>query len=262
MCAHCQHCRQVPVVQLSACRPRQIEKPTGPHTMQLLCLATPEIFQSFFPFRVVWFHVVFQTSAHPFSNLIRLRCARQARRPSSRLQHPISAENGYVLAALSHVNTLMNCNLQQLTTHRIHSRPRIPWTRIRLTTLLLKQAQRPPGSKNSAGASKTSNAESKNSTRKLTICDATGKTTGLHVRIRRQQPVSPLTDETCILSVFPLIFHSINDEIPEASRPLITRLYQLWLVLVLTLILNMVACIFILLAGSSDGGRDLGASIG
>jgi len=60
----------------------------------------------------------------------------------------------------------------------------------------------------------------------------------------------------------PLIFHSIQDEIPEASRPLITRLYQLWLVLILTLIINMVACIFILLAGAADGGRDLGASIG
>lgn len=62
--------------------------------------------------------------------------------------------------------------------------------------------------------------------------------------------------------VFPLIFHSIKDEIPEASRPLITRLYQLWLVLVATLIINMVACIFILLAGAEEGGRDLGASIG
>jgi hypothetical protein len=65
-----------------------------------------------------------------------------------------------------------------------------------------------------------------------------------------------------ISPVLPLIFHSIQDEIPEASRPLITRLYQLWLVLSLTLIINMVACIFILLAGASDGGRDLGASIG
>ncbi|KAG6851023.1 Protein phosphatase PP2A regulatory subunit B [Arthromyces matolae] len=51
-------------------------------------------------------------------------------------------------------------------------------------------------------------------------------------------------------------------EIPEASQPLITRLYQLWLVLLATLILNMVACIFILLAGAAEGGRDLGASIG
>ncbi len=62
--------------------------------------------------------------------------------------------------------------------------------------------------------------------------------------------------------VFPLIFHSISEEIPEASQPLITRIYQLWLVLLGTLVLNMIACIFILIAGSSDGGRDVGASIG
>lgn len=62
--------------------------------------------------------------------------------------------------------------------------------------------------------------------------------------------------------VFPLIYHSISEEIPEASRPLITRLYQLWLVLLGTLIINMIACLFILLAGSSDGGKDLGGSIG
>ncbi|KAF8651446.1 hypothetical protein AX16_004745 [Volvariella volvacea WC 439] len=61
---------------------------------------------------------------------------------------------------------------------------------------------------------------------------------------------------------FPLIYHSIPDEIPEASRPLITRLYQLWLVLFGTLIINMVACILILIAGSADGGKDTGASIG
>ncbi|KAK0483695.1 scamp family-domain-containing protein [Armillaria novae-zelandiae] len=61
---------------------------------------------------------------------------------------------------------------------------------------------------------------------------------------------------------FPLIFHSISEEIPEASQPLITRIYQLWLVLLGTLVLNMIACIFILIAGSSDGGRDVGASIG
>ncbi|KDR81661.1 hypothetical protein GALMADRAFT_239750 [Galerina marginata CBS 339.88] len=61
---------------------------------------------------------------------------------------------------------------------------------------------------------------------------------------------------------FPLIFHSIKDEIPEASRPLITRLFQLWLVLLGTLIINMVACIFILTAGSDGGGSDLGGSLG
>jgi len=64
------------------------------------------------------------------------------------------------------------------------------------------------------------------------------------------------------VSVFPLIFHSIPDEIPEASRPIMTRIYQLWLVLLATLIINMVACIFILVSGSASGGADLGASIG
>lgn len=59
---------------------------------------------------------------------------------------------------------------------------------------------------------------------------------------------------------YPLIFHSIQEEIPEASRPLITRLYQLWLVLLLALIINMVANIFILTAGG--GGSGLGSSIG
>ncbi|KAL7283413.1 hypothetical protein ACG7TL_002843 [Trametes sanguinea] len=61
---------------------------------------------------------------------------------------------------------------------------------------------------------------------------------------------------------FPLIFHSIQDEIPQASQPLITRLYQLWLVLAGTLVVNMVACICILASGSSNGGSDLGSSIG
>ena len=62
--------------------------------------------------------------------------------------------------------------------------------------------------------------------------------------------------------VFPLIFHSIQDEIPSASQPLITRLYQIWLVLAGTLVVNMVACICILASGSSNGGSDLGSSIG
>ncbi|KAJ3498553.1 hypothetical protein NLJ89_g10204 [Agrocybe chaxingu] len=61
---------------------------------------------------------------------------------------------------------------------------------------------------------------------------------------------------------FPLIFHSIPDEIPEASRPLITRLFQLWLVLGATTVVNLVACIIALISGSSTGGADLGGSIG
>ncbi|KAH7107542.1 scamp-domain-containing protein [Auriculariales sp. MPI-PUGE-AT-0066] len=61
---------------------------------------------------------------------------------------------------------------------------------------------------------------------------------------------------------FPLIFHSVKDEIPEASQTVVTRLYQLWLVLFATLIINMVACIFILTSGEGDGAHDLGASLG
>ncbi|KAL0581585.1 hypothetical protein V5O48_000515 [Marasmius crinis-equi] len=61
---------------------------------------------------------------------------------------------------------------------------------------------------------------------------------------------------------FPIIYHDIKEEIPEGSRALVTRLYQLWLVLLATLIINLIACIFILIAGSNDGGRDVGSSIG
>lgn len=62
--------------------------------------------------------------------------------------------------------------------------------------------------------------------------------------------------------VFPFIYHSIPNEIPEPFQPLMTRLYQLWLVLFVTLIINMVACVFILTSGATDGGKDMGASLG
>ncbi|KZT09502.1 scamp-domain-containing protein [Laetiporus sulphureus 93-53] len=61
---------------------------------------------------------------------------------------------------------------------------------------------------------------------------------------------------------YPVIFHSIKDEIPEGFQQLITRLYQLWFVLVGTLVINMIACIFVLTSGSSNGASDLGSSIG
>ena len=60
---------------------------------------------------------------------------------------------------------------------------------------------------------------------------------------------------------FPLIYHSIPDEIPEPSRPLITRLFQLWLVLAATLIFNLVACIVLVVSGQGDGVRDLSGAI-
>jgi hypothetical protein len=106
----------------------------------------------------------------------------------------------------------------------------------------------------------TSKGESKNYIKKQNISEFTAGTTGPHVRLKLGSLAQTLRLNPTL--VFPLIFHSIADEIPEASRPLITRLYQLWLVLLFTLIINMVACVFVLLAGSSDGGRDLGGSIG
>ena len=60
---------------------------------------------------------------------------------------------------------------------------------------------------------------------------------------------------------FPLIFHSIPDEIPEPSRPLITRLFQLWLILAATLVINLVACIVLVVSGQGDGARDLSGAI-
>jgi secretory carrier-associated membrane protein len=91
-----------------------------------------------------------------------------------------------------------------------------------------------------------------------------------HIRTHGKNNWPPCLSSTRVLSpaltparsaVAPIIYHSIKEEIPEASQPLITRLYQLWLVLVATLIVNMVACVFILTAGSYDGGRDVGVSI-
>jgi secretory carrier-associated membrane protein len=42
---------------------------------------------------------------------------------------------------------------------------------------------------------------------------------------------------------------------------LITRLFQLWLVLAGTLIINLVACVFVLTSGASGGVSDLITSI-
>ncbi|EJD02344.1 scamp-domain-containing protein [Fomitiporia mediterranea MF3/22] len=77
---------------------------------------------------------------------------------------------------------------------------------------------------------------------------------------RQQQNMRPRKNNWPFF--FPLIYHEISDEIPTDSQPLMYHLYYLWLILGATLIVNMIACIFILLAGSSDGGRDLGSSIG
>lgn len=90
---------------------------------------------------------------------------------------------------------------------------------------------------------------------------STARTTFLPVSAHNVLLISNRVLNAQLFQVFPLIFHSINDEIPQDSRPLITRIFQLWLVLCVTLIINMVACIFILTSGGTDGGKDLAASI-
>jgi hypothetical protein len=59
----------------------------------------------------------------------------------------------------------------------------------------------------------------------------------------------------------PLLFHDIDEEIPATSRQIVSTLYRLWLLLVLTITLNLVACILLLVTGAEDGGKDLGGSI-
>ena len=100
--------------------------------------------------------------------------------------------------------------------------------------------------------------------KKLKTSENMAVTTGLLVSIFRSSSASQ--KPSCLflpelLVVFPLIYHDISEEIPEASRPLITRLYLLWLILAGTLIVNMVACIFVLTSGGSDGVKDLIISI-
>lgn len=56
---------------------------------------------------------------------------------------------------------------------------------------------------------------------------------------------------------YPLIYHDIEAEIPPDSQPIMQNLYKLWLLLVATLVVNMVACIFLLIQGASDGGKDM-----
>lgn len=55
----------------------------------------------------------------------------------------------------------------------------------------------------------------------------------------------------------PIIYHDIDAEIPPDSREAMQHIYILWLVLVGTLIVNLVACVFLLIQGSSDGIKDM-----
>lgn len=60
---------------------------------------------------------------------------------------------------------------------------------------------------------------------------------------------------------FPLIYHDIPAQIPEKYQSTVLTLYRVWMFLVLTLAMNLVACVFLLISGASNGGADLGAGI-
>ncbi|BGP22780.1 hypothetical protein JCM10295v2_001671 [Rhodotorula toruloides] len=60
---------------------------------------------------------------------------------------------------------------------------------------------------------------------------------------------------------FPLLFHSIEDEIPEQHQPTVLTLYRIWMFLILVLIVNLVGAILLLISGASNGGADLGSGI-
>ncbi|CAD6884191.1 unnamed protein product [Tilletia controversa] len=56
---------------------------------------------------------------------------------------------------------------------------------------------------------------------------------------------------------YPMLYHDIDAEIPPDSRPLVAMVYKLWLLLALSLIINLVATVFLLVGGASDGGKDM-----
>ncbi|GFZ51897.1 hypothetical protein JCM24511_09666 [Saitozyma sp. JCM 24511] len=60
---------------------------------------------------------------------------------------------------------------------------------------------------------------------------------------------------------FPFIHHA-PDELPEQHRTVGKLLYAQWLALAATLIINLLGCIFLLIAGSSEGGADTAAAGG
>jgi len=56
-----------------------------------------------------------------------------------------------------------------------------------------------------------------------------------------------------LTSVFPFLRHQLSD-LPQDHQPVMKFLYTQWLALIVTLILNLLGCIFLLIAGSSEGG--------
>ncbi|SGZ22418.1 BQ5605_C022g09485 [Microbotryum silenes-dioicae] len=74
---------------------------------------------------------------------------------------------------------------------------------------------------------------------------------GKHAHGRNNWPPGP----------FPLIYHDINEEIPAEHQSTVLTLYRLWMFLILTLTVNLVAAILLLVSQANNGGADLAAGI-
>ena len=60
---------------------------------------------------------------------------------------------------------------------------------------------------------------------------------------------------------YPITYHSIKDDIPPESRRTVLTLYYSWMFTIVCYVVNMAACLCILIAGSSGGAADFGYSI-
>ena len=74
------------------------------------------------------------------------------------------------------------------------------------------------------------------------------RTTGPHVSL----PLY-MFDDYGLRPVFPFLHHDITS-MPTEHQTVGKLLYTQWLALVATLVLNLVGCILLLIAGSSEGG--------
>jgi hypothetical protein len=81
----------------------------------------------------------------------------------------------------------------------------------------------------------------------------TTATLGLRLSGSRIHTFLSSSPSALTLTVFPMIRHEIRD-LPLSHQSTMKQLYIQWLGLLVTLIINLVACILLLIAGSSDGG--------
>lgn len=81
------------------------------------------------------------------------------------------------------------------------------------------------------------------------ISDGSGATIGVRWRVSVQltlQRLSILSSFVRSARAWPITHaDSIEDEIPQESRVVVLTLYRLWMLLVVTLIANLVACILL-----------------